>query len=136
MMSNLVSKIKQKMIDFDFLTDTDDNEFGPMPMTKDEFIQKTKAMLSAIMDRYTMCWSNRFEEDDESEENSCPRCGGFTQIEQGGYIVDCYSCKGTGLSNERVFDKDGFVEFMEHTVMFGTEPFLELMECEILPEHP
>lgn len=120
------------MIDFDTLLEDNNTETGPKPMTKDEFIQKTKAMLSAIIDGYSGHWSNRFEEDDESEENSCPRCGGFTQIERGGYVVDCTSCKGTGLSNERVFDKDGFVEFMEHTVMFGTEPFLELMECEII----
>lgn len=120
------------MIDFKVLLEDNDTETGPKPMTKDEFIQKAKAILSTIMDGYTMHWSNRFSEDDESDENQCHRCGGWMQIEQGGNIVDCYSCKGTGLSNERVFDTDGFVEFMEHTVMFGTEPFLELMECEIL----
>lgn len=107
---------------------------GPKPMAKDEFILKTKALLSAIMEGYSAHWRDKFSEDDE--DNACERCGGGTQIEQGGDIVDCPSCKGTGVSSERVFDGDGFVEFMEHEVMFGTEPFLELMECEILPELP
>lgn len=120
------------MTDFESLLGDNNTETSPMSMTKDEFIQKTKAMLSAIMDGYSMHWSNRFSEDGDSGENSCLRCGGFTQIEQGGYIVDCTSCEGTGLSSERVFDEEGFVEFMEHTVLFGTEPFLELMNCEIL----
>tara|TARA_R110002167_G_scaffold81296_5_gene222699 strand:- start:806 stop:1213 length:408 start_codon:yes stop_codon:yes gene_type:complete len=33
----------------------------------------------------------------EGEVNKlCDRCNGFTQIEQGGNIVDCYACKVTG----------------------------------------
>ena len=122
------------MTDFESLLENSNTESGQKPMSKDEFIQKTKAMLLGIMHNYSMHWSNKFDENDESEENSCSRCGGFTQIEQGGYIVDCPSCEGTGLSSERVFYTDGFVEYMEHTVMFGTEPFLELMECEIMPD--
>lgn len=104
----------------------------PQKMASDEFIQKTKAMLKGILDEYSSCWSNKFNEEDES--NVCERCGGGTQIVQGGDIVDCTSCDGTGQSSERVFDQDRFVEFMEHSVMFGDEPFLELMECEIIEE--
>ena len=114
-----------------FLIENDGSDNGLPPMTKGEFIEKTKSMLRNIIDKYSQCWSNRFSEDDESEENSCPRCGGFTEILQGGYSVSCPSCKGTGLSNERVFDKDEFIDFMEHEVMFGREPFLNLMECEV-----
>jgi len=118
---------------FDLDLEVEETENTPMPITKDQFIEKTKAMLRVIMDGYTSHWSNKFNENDESEENVCLRCNGFTQIEQGGDSVDCYLCNGTGVNSERVFDHDGFLEFMEHTVMFGNEPFLELMECEIIP---
>jgi DnaJ-class molecular chaperone len=101
-------------------------------MTKDEFIQKTRSMLQAIMDEYSSNWKDKFDEDDESEENTCSRCGGFTQIEQGGETVDCTSCNGTGLSSERVFDTENFMEFMEHDVIFGEQPFLDLLHCEIV----
>ena len=30
------------------------------------------------------------------EKDVCDRCNGFTQIEQGGNIVDCYACNGSG----------------------------------------
>ena len=104
----------------------------PPKMTKDEFIQKTRSMLQTIMDGYSSNWKDKFDEDDESEENTCSRCGGFTQIEQGGETVDCTSCNGTGLSSERVFDTENFMEFMEHDVIFGEQPFLDLLHCEIV----
>lgn len=104
----------------------------PPKMTKDEFIQKTRLMLQAIMDGYSSNWKGKFDEDDESEENTCTRCGGFTQIEQGGNTVDCTSCGGTGMNYERVFDTENFVEFIEHGVIFGEQPFLDLLHCEIV----
>lgn len=117
----------------DLNLEVEELENMPAPITKDEFIQKTKALLSVIMDGYKSHWSVKFNEDDDSEDNVCSRCNGFTQIEQGGDTVDCYMCNGTGASMEKVFDHDGFLEFMEHTIIFGSEPFLELMECEIIP---
>ena len=105
----------------------------PPKMTKDEFIQKTRSMLQAIMDGYSSNWKDKFNEDDESEENTCSRCNGFLYIcEGGGGDVDCPSCNGTGLNGERVFDTENFVEFIEHGVIFGEQPFLDLLHCEIV----
>ena len=106
----------------------------PPKMTKDEFIQKTRSMLQAIMDGYSINWKDKYsEEDEESEENTCTRCNGFLYIEQGGVgDVDCPSCNGTGLNSERVFDTENFVEFIEHDVIFGKQPFLDLLHCEIV----
>ena len=39
----------------------------PPKMTKDEFIQKTRSMLQAIMDGYSSNWKDKFDEDDESK---------------------------------------------------------------------
>ena len=117
----------------DFIVD----ELEAMPkMTKDEFILKTRAMLQKVWDGYGNHWHNKFNEDDESEENTCTRCGGFTQIEQGGETVDCTNCGGTGMNSERVFDTETFMEFFEHEVMFGNEPFFDLIHCEIVEPKP
>ena len=103
----------------------------PPKMTKDEFIQKTRSMLQAIMDGYTINWKDKYSEEDE--ENTCTRCNGFLYIEQGGVgDGDCPSCNGTGLNSERVFDTENFVEFIEHGVIFGEQPFLNLLHCEIV----
>ena len=32
----------------------------------------------------------------KEEDETCERCHGYTQIEAGGNIVDCYMCNGTG----------------------------------------
>lgn len=95
-------------------------------MTKDEFITKTKEMLNLIYNEYVDSYR------DVEEDESCKRCGGFCYIEEGGETVECYSCNGEGVEIGRVFDKDSFVEFMEHEVMFGGQPFLELLECKII----
>lgn len=105
----------------------------PPKITKDEFIQKTRSMLQAIMEEYSRSWKNKYNEvDDETGENTCSRCGGFTQIEQGGETIDCTSCNGTGINYERVFDSETFLDFMEHNVIFGEQPFLDLLHCDIV----
>ena len=103
-------------------------------MTKDEFIQKTRSMLQVIMDGYSSNWKDKYnEEDEENEENTCSRCNGFLYICEGGVgDVDCPSCKGTGFNNERIFDAENFIEFVEHDVIFGEQPFLDLLYCEIV----
>lgn len=106
----------------------------PPKMTKDEFIKKTRLMLKLILDEYGRNWKNKYNEDDEeNEENTCSRCNGFLYIEQGGFGgVDCPCCNGTGLNSERVFDAEPFLEFIEQDVMFGNQPFLDLIYCEIV----
>lgn len=123
------------MNDFWTLSDaTELVEDGPVTMTKNEFIQKTKSMLSDILNEYSECCGNKPTYDDDSEESVCQRCGGGTQIIQGGEIVDCTSCNGTGISKDRVFKTERFVEFIEHTVMFGPQPFLDLLHCDVVQE--
>lgn len=100
-------------------------------MTNAEFVEKTKTMLRHIIEGYSAHWRNKFSEEDDPN-NVCQRCGGGTQIVQGGDVVDCTSCNGTGLSSERIFDVEGFADFMEHEVFFGDQPFVELMECKII----
>lgn len=104
----------------------------PIKMTSEEFVLKTKALLKNILDEWSDSHSRKFDAEDDSEGNVCDRCDGYSQIEQGGDIVDCNVCDGTGQNNEVVFDTESFSEFMTHTVIFGSEPFYELMECEIL----
>lgn len=112
---------------FDDITD----EGEPVKMTKDEFIQKTKQMLRKMMDKFSE--SHHTDNSSLDEDSCCDRCHGFTQIEQGGNIVDCYECNGTGeAKGEVIFDSDLFGESIAHDFMFGNEPFYELMECEIL----
>lgn len=104
----------------------------PIKMTSKEFVLKTKTMLKNILDEWSNSHSRKFDTEDDSEENVCDRCGGYAQIEQGGDIVDCNVCDGTGQNNEVVFDTESFLEFITHTVIFGSEPFYELMECELV----
>lgn len=103
-----------------------------LEMTNEEFVTKTKAMLKNILDEYSNSHSRKFDTEDDNEENVCDRCNGYSQIEQGGEIVDCNICDGTGQNNEVVFDTESFSEFIEHTVMFGNEPFYELLECTVI----
>ena len=118
---------------FDLKEELELGNSQPLKMTKDEFIKKTRSLLQLILDEYGRNWEDRFTEDDEeTEESTCPRCNGFLYIEQGGEgDVNCPSCNGTGVSSERVFDKETFLEFIEHDVMFGEQPFLNLLHCEI-----
>lgn len=96
------------------------------PMSKDEFIAKAKALLMKIDEVYTRSFH------DKPEEESCERCGGMLYIEQGGEVVDCTSCKGTGNAQYRVFDREEFSDAIEHEIMFGEQPFFELIGCEII----
>lgn len=118
--------------DLDNNLNDDVNIASPPNMTKDEFIQKTRSMLQLILDEYTRNWKDTFDEEDESDENICTRCSGFTQIEQCGETVDCTSCGGTGMNSERVFDAESFLEFIEHDMIFGSQPFLDLLYCEVV----
>lgn len=102
-------------------------EQGEDVLTPQEFIAKTKAMLKHIYDGYS-----NYVKHEVIPDSTCSRCGGFLYIEQGGVgDVDCPSCKGTGMEHENGFDAEGFSEFIEHGVMFGNQPFLELIECSI-----
>lgn len=99
-------------------------------MSTDTFIKLAKELLRSIDEKYTQSWKPKLL--DDSEQNTCNTCNGFLYICQGGVgDVDCPSCNGTGQNMESVFDDESFLEFIEHTVMFGKEPFYELIHCEI-----
>lgn len=72
--------------------------------------------LEKIKKEYKECWKHEPRLPDEEIE-SCERCGGMTQIEQGGDIVDCYVCAGTGEKKaEKYFDAEQFVDFIESQI--------------------
>ena len=98
-------------------------------MTINEFLKKTKDLLSLIDSKYGDFYTPKYEED--SEENECSRCHGFTQVEEGGEIIDCGNCNGTGESTDVVFDAIGFSEFIEHGIMFTDTTFYDLINCNI-----
>lgn len=95
------------------------------PMTKDDFIAKTKELLKNILEKYSECHVS-------DGEGGCYQCNGNAYIERGGDIVDCSTCKGTGERGEPVFNSGKFLEFIEHEIMFGESPFLELIHVEVI----
>jgi len=107
----------------------------PPMMTNEQFVVESKKMLKFIMDEYSKHFISpdieNLKEDEIEEIPSCGTCHGFLYYESGGNIEDCTSCNQTGLDLEPIFDSEGFSEFMEHTVIFGSQPFLELMYCDI-----
>lgn len=110
----------------------DENQF-PLKITKNDFIEETRLILQTIFDGYKNNLEFKFNEDDESEENNCFTCNGYGYIcENGVSDIDCPSCKGTGASNERILNKEKFIEFIENDIIFGDNIFLELLDCEII----
>jgi hypothetical protein len=102
-----------------------------MELSKDEFIQKTRLMLQDILDKHKNSFKDVFDEN----KKTCQHCGGFGIIEEGGNgNITCRSCKGSGIGNGKVFDIEGFMDYIEFDVMFGKSPFLELLFCKIKPE--
>lgn len=77
------------------------DQFEVLSLTKDEFISKAKAMLGSIIDHYSKCWGNSHPYDSEEDQ-----------------------------SEERKFDSDEFLEFMEQAI-FESNTYLELLYCEI-----
>ena len=98
-------------------------------MSKDTFIKHSKELLEAIDDTYTECWEDKIT--DDSEDNICTNCNGGLYVVEGGDVIDCRSCNGTGQNYERVFNSEKFLDFIEHSVMFGGMPFYELKDCDI-----
>lgn len=99
--------------------------------TKDEFIIKAKALLTKMLELYQN--SHDAFNDDENEESTCSRCNGFLYIEQGGVgDVDCPNCNGTGKNLDVKLDVELFAENIEHKIIFGSEPFFELINCKII----
>lgn len=119
-----------KMDGFDFnIVDGSGSEEGRPVFSSDEFVSKTKDMLRFIENGYSSFWKIPEYSEDALE---CTTCGGFLYVCQGGVAdLDCPSCDGTGKDLEKVFDAEGFSEFIEHSVMYGNQPFNELIHCII-----
>lgn len=101
-------------------------------LSKDNFISAAKSIFQEVLSEYKNSWGSR----SKGEESSCSRCGGFTQIEQGGYSVDCPACDGTGEDRDTEFDPHHFSDAM-HSLMFECENNLcELLDCKILEQSP
>jgi hypothetical protein len=48
--------------------------------------------------------------------------------------TDCIMCNGEGIECVKIFDSEEFADLIVEEVIFGREPFLELLECEIIEE--
>ena len=82
-----------------------------------DILETIKTICNKADKKYGECWED--QPVDESEENSCDRCGGFLYIEQGGDVVDCPYCKGTGQNlPERIFNQQKFGEWVEENPFF------------------
>lgn len=115
------------------LNEFDESYFLKDPeLTKDDFIKKTKELLTKIDKIYGNCWEQQEIDEDSEEYPSCTRCGGFTQIEQGGESVDCNYCRGTGIEPlEMFFNYENFSEEIKDNIIEGDTNFYELLGCKI-----
>lgn len=114
-----------------------DKEFEPteekaIEFTKDEFIAKAKALLLKIQKGHIECYVPVKDENGKNED--CSRCGGMLYIEEGGNVVDCRSCNGTGEEMVNALDETAFCEFIEHEIIWSDEPFFDLINCTIKDE--
>jgi len=91
---------------------------------KNAGIERLKRDCLEAQKKYDECWEDQpFDENDE--KFTCTRCGGMLYIEQGGEVVDCTSCGGTGVQKpERIFNAQKFGEWIE------TNPFFYFDENE------
>jgi hypothetical protein len=81
------------------------------------------SLLKQIYDGYC-----RFQKHELIPDSTCTTCNGFLYVCRGGVPdVDCPSCGGTGMEREAGLDCEGFAEFIEHGIIFGNTPFLEII---------
>lgn len=122
----VADKQKNQMSFFD--EDFEENDLSKVdlkPMTKDDFIAKTRELLKSILEKYSECHV-------PDGEGSCYQCNGNAYIERGGEIIDCSTCKGTGEGGDVVFNYEKFLYFVEHEIMFGSSPFLDLINVDVI----
>lgn len=105
-------------------------------MTSVEFVEKTKKMLNEIMNEYSSAHSWRLITEEEFKVTPCDSCKGESEFEFCGKKVNCVQDRERGDCGERVFDNEGFLEFIEQEIMFGASPFIELMTCDIVEPLP
>ena len=119
------------MCDF-FDKDFEPTEEKVIEFTKDEFIEKAKALLKKLEQGHIGCYVPVKDENGENED--CTRCGGMLYIEDGGEVRDCHACNGTGESIYNALDETAFCEFIEHEIVWSNEPFFDLINCSIKEE--
>ncbi len=102
-------------------------------MTSEDFISKTKKLLSEIETAYGHSWQNRTITDKELDVAPCEECKGSSCFKWHDKEVNCFQDPEQGQCYERFFDADGFAEFMEEEIIFGNKPFYELLSCDIVP---
>jgi hypothetical protein len=101
-------------------------------MTSEEFVSKTKKLLSKIMSDYSNAWSWRRITEEEFKITPCDACKGESEFEFCGKKVNCVADREMGECAERVFDSEDFVQSLEDAMFHDKDsPFIDLMECEI-----
>lgn len=114
------------------LNETDfDNIFKDPEMSKDKYITEAKKLFQLINKCYADSWV--YPSEDLEEDLPCRRCGGFTQVIEGGESVDCSNCHGTGSDPiQKVFDHKHFSTGMEEIIFdSASSKFYELLSCKI-----
>ena len=109
---------------------TDDLQCNVEQITKEDFIKKDKHLLEKLINGHSKYFKKVFNEDEVEEQESCTACNGFIYREQGGDIVECTACDGTGLKSDTQFDSDGFAEFFQEEMLLGEDSLLDLIYCE------
>lgn len=117
-------------IDELFNTNTEDEK--PIQMTSKEFIEKTRAILTAIDKHYSQAVRWRRLTEEEYNQNDCDNCKGNCTIKIGDRELDCRPDHEDGDCFVFNFDYETFVEEME-IIMFHDDnyPFYELLQTEI-----
>ena len=82
----------------------------PVVMSKDEFFEKTTALLQKILDEYSGCWYTRsLKESDHPEESVCDQCKGCGVFKlENGEERDCFQDREIGECYYRDFDAEEF----------------------------
>jgi hypothetical protein len=110
-----------------------DFELVRAKMTANEFIDNTKKMLKSIMLEYQQSFYNRTMKAEEYAIAPCDDCNGEGCIKKDNEEIRCSFGRGDGCV-ERCFDMESFLQFMESEIMFGSYPFFDLIDCEIVED--
>jgi len=110
------------------------DEFTP-ELTADEFISKTKSMLTLIEREYSQNWRSRRLTDSEYEKCDCDNCKtGSCTLNIEGIDFDVVADNEQGDCFVRIFDHQAFSEYICKTEVFGNDTFFELYTCRIVPD--
>lgn len=119
-------------MNIDELFNTNPEDEKPIQMTSKEFIEKTRAILTAINRHYSQAVGWRRLTEEEYEQNDCDNCKGGCTIKVADRLLDCKLDYSEGDCFVFNFNYETFVEEIEN-IMFHDDnySFYELLQTEI-----